>query len=109
MVCSSCQKKLGKVITPDPWKSGARNTTEGGGRKLNENKALTSKKRYSPYTASTSSSSSSSSSFERCRICKQKIHQPGSYYCQSCAYQKGICAMCGKKLMDTKNYAQSNV
>lgn len=21
------QKKLGKVITPDPWKSGARNTT----------------------------------------------------------------------------------
>ena len=21
------QKKLGKVVTPDPWKSGARNTT----------------------------------------------------------------------------------
>ncbi len=32
MVCEKCQKKLGKVITPDPWKSGARNTTEGGGR-----------------------------------------------------------------------------
>ena len=69
------EKKLGKVITPDPWKSGARNTTgkyyriifvlfwrinlafqwysstshmmnvlEGGGRKLGENKLLTSKK-----------------------------------------------------------------
>jgi len=36
MVCDTCEKKLGKVITPDPWKSGARNTTEGGGRKLNE-------------------------------------------------------------------------
>ncbi|KAK3763691.1 hypothetical protein RRG08_031861 [Elysia crispata] len=45
MVCEKCQKKLGKgVITPDPWKSGARNTTEGGGRKVGENKALTAKK-----------------------------------------------------------------
>jgi hypothetical protein len=38
------QKKLGKVITPDPWKSGARNTTEGGGRVVGENKALTARK-----------------------------------------------------------------
>ncbi|KAK2509113.1 hypothetical protein MC885_006311, partial [Smutsia gigantea] len=38
------EKKLGTVITPDTWKDGARNTTESGGRKLNENKALTSKK-----------------------------------------------------------------
>lgn len=34
MVCEKCEKKLGKVITPDTWKSGARNTTEGGGRKV---------------------------------------------------------------------------
>lgn len=26
MVCGKCQKKLGKVITPDVWKSGSRNT-----------------------------------------------------------------------------------
>jgi len=44
MVCENCQKKLGKVITPDPWKTGARNTTEGGGRAINENKALSSRK-----------------------------------------------------------------
>lgn len=51
MVCDNCQKKCGKVITPDPWKSGARNTTESGGRKINENKALTStKNRFNPYT-----------------------------------------------------------
>lgn len=58
MVCDSCQKKCGKVITPDPWKSGARNTTESGGRKINENKALTaSKNRFNPYTKT----------FETCR------------------------------------------
>jgi len=27
MYCVVGQKKLGKVITPDPWKAGARNTT----------------------------------------------------------------------------------
>lgn len=49
MVCEKCEKKLGKVITPDPWKTGARNTTEGGGRKINENKALSSAKtRFNP-------------------------------------------------------------
>ncbi|CAG2101877.1 unnamed protein product [Medioppia subpectinata] len=121
MVCDKCQKKLGlyhssestlrhtnrwyclvfagKVITPDNWKSGARNTTESGGRAINENKALTSKKnRFSPYLK-----------VETCKICKQKVHQMGSHYCQSCAYKKGICGMCGTKLLDTKNYAQSSV
>lgn len=42
------------------------------------------------------------------RICRQKVHQAGSHYCQSCAYKKGICAMCGKKLLDIKNYRQSS-
>jgi len=51
----------------------ARNTTEKGGRQLNENKALTStKNRFNPYTPK----------FEGCRICKQKVHQVGSYYCK---------------------------
>ncbi|XP_074600693.1 cysteine-rich PDZ-binding protein [Brevipalpus obovatus] len=99
MVCGNCEKKLGKVITPDPWKSGARNTNESGGRAINENKALTARKaRFAPYA-----------NFEKCRICKQKVHQNGSHYCQGCAYKKGICAMCGKKLLDTKNYVQSSV
>lgn len=99
MVCEKCEKKLGKVITPDPWKSGARNTVESGGRKVNENKALTaSKNRFNPYT----------SKFETCKICRQKVHQVGSHYCQPCAYKKGICAMCGKKLLNTKLYKQSS-
>ncbi|KRY75640.1 Cysteine-rich PDZ-binding protein, partial [Trichinella pseudospiralis] len=101
MVCEKCEKKLSKVITPDPWKSGARNTTEGGGRKVGENKLLTMNKgRYVPHK---------NDQFNRCRICRSVVHQPGSHYCQSCAYQKGICAMCGKKMLMTKNYRQSTV
>ncbi|XP_005043219.1 PREDICTED: cysteine-rich PDZ-binding protein isoform X1 [Ficedula albicollis] len=81
MVCDKCEKKLGTVITPDTWKDGARNTTESGGRKLNENKALTSKKaRFDPY---------GKNKFAICRICKSSVHQPGSHYCQGCAYKKG--------------------
>ncbi|XP_076034358.1 cysteine-rich PDZ-binding protein [Oratosquilla oratoria] len=99
MVCEKCQKKLGTVITPDKWKDGARNTTESGGRRINENKLLTSKKnRFNPYT----------NTFPECRICRTKVHQPGSHFCQGCAYKKGICAMCGKKVLDTKNYCQSS-
>ncbi|XP_064174117.1 cysteine-rich PDZ-binding protein isoform X1 [Anguilla rostrata] len=95
------EKKLGRVITPDTWKDGARNTTESGGRKLNENKALTFKKaRFDPY---------GKSRFATCRICKSSVHQSGSNYCQGCAYKKGICAMCGKKVLDTKNYKQTSV
>lgn len=98
MVCEKCQKKLGRVITPDTWKEGARNTTESGGRSINENKALTSKKsRFNPYTTK----------FDKCRICKQTVHQSGSYYCQQCSYKKGICSMCGVKILDTKGYRQS--
>lgn len=49
MVCDKCEKKLSKVVTPDPWKAGARNTTESGGRKVNENKALTAgRNRFDP-------------------------------------------------------------
>ncbi|KAG0500646.1 hypothetical protein HPP92_000718 [Vanilla planifolia] len=43
MVCEKCEKKLSKVIVPDKWKEGASNTTEGGGRKINENKLLSKK------------------------------------------------------------------
>lgn len=33
------------MIVPDKWKEGASNTTEGGGRKINENKLLSKKSR----------------------------------------------------------------
>ncbi|MED6191752.1 hypothetical protein PIB30_003554 [Stylosanthes scabra] len=110
MVCEKCEKKLGKVIVPDKWKEGASNTTEGGGRKINENKLLSKKNRWTPYGNT------------KCIICKQQVHQDAKY-CHTCAYSKevhylnpvgccsfaGVCAMCGKQVLDTKFYKQSNV
>ncbi|PWZ26244.1 Cysteine-rich PDZ-binding protein [Zea mays] len=90
------EKKLGKVIVPDKWKEGASNTNESGGRKINENKLLSKKNRWTPYGNT------------KCIICKQQVHQDAKY-CHTCAYSKGVCAMCGKQVLDTKLYKQSNV
>lgn len=108
MVCEKCQKKLGRVITSDTWKAGARNTIESGGKKVGENKLLTAKKnRWTPYQASSSGSGSArSTSFNKCRVCGSAIHQAGAFYCHGCAYKKGICAMCGRKMLDTAQYQQ---
>ncbi|MBA0683818.1 hypothetical protein Goari_025446, partial [Gossypium aridum] len=71
------QKKLSKVIVPDKWKEGASNTNESGGRKINENKLLSKKRRWTPYGNT------------KCIICKQQVHQDGKY-CHTCAYSKGM-------------------
>ena len=74
MVCEKCEKKgkLGKVITPDPWKAGASNTTKPGGRKVGENKLLTaSKNRFNPLTTE----------FKKCRICKVSPSQSQTLRC----------------------------
>lgn len=105
MVCEKCEKKLSTVITQDPWKAGARNTLESGGRKLNENKLLTQSSRTK---AASGSSDTSRHQFRDCGICKAKCHQVGSYYCQHCAYKKGICSMCGIKIANTRDYNQSS-
>ncbi|KAI9293749.1 hypothetical protein K502DRAFT_305876 [Neoconidiobolus thromboides FSU 785] len=96
MVCKKCEKKLGKVICPDKWKDGARNSSTGKDRKLNENKLLTKKKADSlnPYA-------------KKCKVCKASVHQTQANYCQGCAYKKGICAMCGKQILDVSMYRQS--
>lgn len=46
-----------QVICPDPWKEGANNTNQSGGRKINENKALSKGKRYTPYGKSSAAPS----------------------------------------------------
>ena len=114
MVCSECEKKQKKIITPDTWKAGARNTTEfvffintlflnikcsylfvclcrSGGRIGGENRLLR-RGKMQPYQ-------------KTCRICKKTLLQPG-IYCQQCAYKRGVCSMCGKKILDTKEYRQ---
>ncbi|KHN78785.1 Cysteine-rich PDZ-binding protein [Toxocara canis] len=101
MVCDACTAKLGKIATIDPYRTKSRNEGAGPIKKGgNENKLLSTKKdRFQPYVQE----------FRRCRICKTKVHQVGSHYCQQCAYQKAICAMCGKKMADTKKLKMSSV
>mmetsp|Transcript_23944 Transcript_23944/g.26567 ORF Transcript_23944/g.26567 Transcript_23944/m.26567 type:complete len:99 (-) Transcript_23944:100-396(-) len=98
MVCEKCEKKLARVICQDPWKDGARNTVESGGKKVGKIRTTStrrSKRRASPYS-------------KVCRICHAKLHVTGNY-CNDCAYKKGICTMCGRKILDTKMYKQSLV
>jgi len=95
MVCSKCEKKLSRGIHQEMWKDGSRQTIESGGRKINQNMALSGKKRWTPYGGATGGS--------KCKICKQSMHQAG-IYCQKCAYHKGMCSMCGVKVMDTTFY-----
>lgn len=97
MVCEKCSLKLKHVATPDPWKMGGRTSltdtaSSSAGRKINENKALTASKFSNPISKN-----------KKCRICAAKLHQEMAHYCQGCAYKKGICAMCGKKIQSTKS------
>lgn len=113
MVCDKCEKKLGVTATPDPWKQGCRNAIDTGLVRKQDNKQLQTIGKIKTLSGSKVSSKSGSSaatlqySFGVCRICKQKVHEPGRHYCQSCAYKKGICAMCGVRILNTKSYKQS--
>lgn len=101
MVCEKCEKKLGTVITPDTWKDGARNTTESGGRKLNENKALTSKKQG---LIRMERISSPLAEFVKVLYTSRVL-----IIARAVPTKRSICAMCGKKVLDTKNYKQTSV
>ncbi|WFD03421.1 hypothetical protein MOBT1_002110 [Malassezia obtusa] len=114
MVCAKCEKTLSKTATADPFRnrnpagflvpsgSAARpGTARGvhappaGARKVGENKLLSKSNRFSPLDA-------------KCKICKQRVTQERATYCQSCAYKKGLCAICGKQILDTSRYKQSS-
>jgi len=101
MVCQKCEAKLSATVTPDVWKEGAKNV--GKQRESTTTNRLLSDKRkagsrFSPYEASET----------KCKLCKSQVHQEGGHYCQACAYKNGICAMCGRKVLDTTNYKQSS-
>ena len=73
----------------------------GGGRKLNENKALSSKKnRFTPL--------GKKETFRKCRVCKSYVHQKHAHYCNQCAYKAGVCCMCGKQVINeyTKKFSK---
>ncbi|XP_045065867.1 cysteine-rich PDZ-binding protein [Coregonus clupeaformis] len=114
MFCDNCEKKLGRVRTPDTWKDGARNTTCRYRTRIIDTELCY----YTSFDPYGKPGNSGKSGFGICRICKSSVHQSGSHYCQGCAYKERsrderelyqICAMCGKKVLDTKNYKQTSV
>eukprot|EP00128_Syssomonas_multiformis_P010515 Colp12_sorted_trinity150504_noHs@34642 len=112
MVCEKCEKKLAKVAAPDPFRNRDKATTSSASgsstpqesRRLNENKLLSSKSKLKAAGRSTPYSVSS-----KCKICKTVCHLAGAVYCQGCAFKKGICAMCGRMITDTKDHKMSSV
>ncbi|KAJ7623148.1 PDZ-binding protein [Roridomyces roridus] len=99
MVCNKCEKKLSKLAAPDPFASSSGQIKEGS-RKVGENKLLSrpggSKgARFQPYQG-------------KCKDCKQPVTQNKGKYCHGCAYKKGLCAICGKQVLDTTGYVMSS-
>uniref|UniRef100_A0A914BUX1 Cysteine-rich PDZ-binding protein n=1 Tax=Acrobeloides nanus TaxID=290746 RepID=A0A914BUX1_9BILA len=95
MVCEKCTKKLSKLATVHIDRNKA-----GPSKKVtNENKLLSSKMRFKP----------DKDEYKKCRICGHRTHHDKAYYCQECAYQKGICAMCGTKVIEVMKYKQTSV
>ena len=95
MVCDSCQLKVGNKSSSsnEKWKEATRSSLKVIGK---TNKALNAKKVSSQYIPNESV----------CRICKSKVLL-NMFYCNDCAYKKGICTMCGKKVMDTSMHKMS--
>ncbi|GAA5874405.1 hypothetical protein JCM3774_005028 [Rhodotorula dairenensis] len=135
MVCAKCEKKLAKqgtLAATDVWKGAGQQNQQ---RKIGENKLLSSKSRYSPYAPPPSQASTSTIPYgelkkkgakvaaaaadpldlaggkggavAKCQVCKTVVARPGAKFCQGCAYKKGVCAMCGKEILDTKMYKQT--
>ncbi|PWN47799.1 hypothetical protein IE53DRAFT_390051 [Violaceomyces palustris] len=122
MVCKKCEKTLSKASAPDPFRnrnaagflvasgsgaskvgaaapkmtaSGLGAATGSSGRPVGQNKLLSKANRFNP-TAS------------KCKVCKQNVSMDRATYCQGCAYKRGICAICGKQILDVKMYKQSS-
>ena len=92
MVCDDCKSKLSVISAPDPWAAGS--SSASATRKVNENKLLRKGIRSNPYG-------------NACKICKLKCQQNNAMYCGICAYAKGMCAICGKQVLDTSMYKMS--
>ena len=107
MVCDSCEKKgkLTVLANPDKWKDGSKNnitsststtssnstttTGNGGPIKVGKSNKLLQKSNEQWISKSL-----------HCRICKTKTLLNYNY-CNNCAHIKGICTICGKKIIDS--------
>lgn len=107
-VCAKCERKIAKsgtggVAASDVWnKPGPSSSSSAGtasGRKVGENKLLSSKARYSPYAPTAAASADrkgkgkagagaadlaggSGGAVARCEVCRSVTARPGAKYCQ---------------------------
>ena len=66
------------------------------GKVSNIDKRISKKEIHNPYTKKKE---------RNCKICKKELAE--GHYCQGCAYKKGICKMCGKKVVNTSTEYRS--
>ena len=110
-MCESCEKRLkAKVCVPDKWKDGAQNTNDVrglGGSDLSNGSIAKSSSASGGKVGRTNKALERLKASETwvpkktiCRICKSKT-QVNMNFCNDCAHKKGICTMCGKKVVDT--------
>uniref|UniRef100_A0A0N5BHY1 Cysteine-rich PDZ-binding protein n=1 Tax=Strongyloides papillosus TaxID=174720 RepID=A0A0N5BHY1_STREA len=96
MVCEKCTSKLRQLPSAKKLPNSKRPPTASSS---SISRPLQSKDKFKPNSKET---------FRKCNICKKPTHREGAYYCQDCSYQKGICALCGRKIANTSSYRQSN-
>ncbi len=93
MVCDDCHNKLGRLVTPEV-KFGSKSTPANV--KVNVNMILSKRK------------NELDSLGVKCLICKTRVESKNKY-CLTCAFTKGLCEMCGKKISETKMYKNTDV
>lgn len=81
MVCDRCEAKL----------------TEEPKRKGPSNMLLVARKRHRVDPIG-----------RNCRLCEKSV-QGMYHFCNKCAYTRGVCAICGRKVLDTRFYKQTFV
>lgn len=100
MVCTKCEKKLTKLVTPSVWKKSGKtgkgvNPETGAKTKIGQNMLLKNRKALK------------NKFFKKCKKCSKSV--TGQHlFCNLCGYKEGKCTMCGVKIISTKFYKQSN-
>uniref|UniRef100_A0A1I8ANE2 Cysteine-rich PDZ-binding protein n=1 Tax=Steinernema glaseri TaxID=37863 RepID=A0A1I8ANE2_9BILA len=102
MVCEKCETKLSRLATTTVRKSKLETKPGQSSKKItSENKLLSAQENGFGIRFK------AKEDFKKCRICNHSTHKMGCHYCATCAYQKGICAMCGRKITKVSLQRQS--
>ncbi len=97
-------KKGEKESRPDAWREGKRGYAAGkdGEVRVGVNKLLETRREGRLKVGIADEFKA-----RKCKICQGKVGRP-MRYCGKCAYKKGLCQRCGKKVIDVKIYRQTD-